>query len=342
MRLVLAIMVMLGHSPELIDGNRQREWLTCIFGTLSLGELAVDCFFLLSGYLIMKSWHDQPRPWPFLKKRLLRIYPGFIVASIICAVVVGPLGSLPSTYFEQFQGFDFFRGLVLLEMPAIPSVFEGTKYSVVNGAMWTISKEFECYLFVLVAGVAGVLRVRHFCLVLTLISFALLAWFRLVNEPVIDLRLASCFLSGACYYTYRDRIRLTGVLAVDAAAATVLFMFSWRAAEIVLISVGAYAMFFAAHKRSSLLSRFNRLPDVSYGVYLYGWPIQKLLLWSHPAMPPWMLFALATPAALIMGIGSWYCVEKPALRFKGRRTGLDKQNRDLEPAAEPATRIKPT
>lgn len=316
-RLVLALLVIFGHAPELIDGNRHREWLTAIFGTISFGELAVDGFFLLSGYLIMQSWDAQPQAWPFLKKRLLRIYPGFIIASLICAFVVGPLASDPSTYFSAFDGADFLRGLLLLDIPAVPPVFNGTPYSIVNGAMWTISREFMCYLFVLAAGATGLLRLRHFCLALTIAVLAALAWLKLKNVPVVDMRLASFFLSGACYYTYRDRIRYDGRAAAMLGVIAVAGMCSWRGAELALATVGGYVLLYAAAKRSALLSQFNRLPDVSYGVYLYGWPIQKLLLWHMPSMSPWELFALTAPAAILAGTISWHLIEKPALRFKG-------------------------
>lgn len=317
LRLVLAFLVIFGHSPELIDGNRSREWLTRIFGTVSCGELAVDGFFLLSGYLIMQSWDNQPQVWQFLKKRLLRIYPGFVAASLICAFIVGPMASDPTQYFKTFRLSDFINGMALLNIPAVPPVFDGTPYANINGSMWTISREFACYLFVLFAGVTGALRQRYFCLGLTAVVFVVLTWFKLKNIPVVDMRLISFFLSGACYYAYRDRIRFDGRFAAAALAITLIGLCSWRGADLMLTTVGGYALLYAAGKRSVLLSQFNRLPDVSYGVYLYGWPIQKLLLWHDPAMSPWELFIAAGLGSLAAGTASWYLIEKPALHFKG-------------------------
>jgi peptidoglycan/LPS O-acetylase OafA/YrhL len=316
-RIILALLVILGHSPEIIDGDRHRELLTRVFSSLSFGELAVDGFFLLSGYLIMQSWDAQPLAWPFLKKRLLRIYPGFIVAAAVCALVVGPLGATSAKYFASFETSEFIKSVLLLQIPAVPAVFEGQPYPNINGAMWTISREFCCYLLVLALGASGVLRVRHFWLGLTAVVFAAIVALKLTNVPILDLRLASFFLSGGCYYIYRDRIPMKGVAAVAAATVATLFMFSWRASELVLASIGGYALLYVASKRSALLSNFNRLPDVSYGVYLYGWPIQKLLFWHEPSMSPWALFAISASLAILAGTVSWYLIEKPALRFKG-------------------------
>jgi len=161
LRLIFALLVLLSHAPELRDGNRSREILTSIFNTLSFGEFAVDGFFLLSGYLILKSWMSQPAVWPFLKKRVLRIYPGFVAASLICAFVIGPIVAEPAGYFSRLWLPGFVRGMATLSEPVVPAIFTGTPYPGVNGSMWTISLEFACYMSVLLLGVLGALRTRR-------------------------------------------------------------------------------------------------------------------------------------------------------------------------------------
>src|SRR5579863_1616176 len=80
LRLLFAALVILSHSSELIDGNRSREILTRIFGTMSFAQLAVDSFFLISGYLITRSWILSESNSEYLIKRVMRIYPGYLVA----------------------------------------------------------------------------------------------------------------------------------------------------------------------------------------------------------------------------------------------------------------------
>lgn len=318
-RLLLALLVLLSHAPELIDGNRSREILTRMFGSLSFGELAVDGFFLLSGYLIMQSWQSQPQAWPFLKKRLLRIYPGFAIATLVCAFAVGPFAAEPETYFNGLNVAALFTNMVFLQKPAVPEVFAGLPYADINGSMWTISAEFTCYLSVLILGVAGALVRRRVWLTVAVLVVVVGATARLSGETIPGMRLAMLFLSGGTYYLYRDKIRMHGGIAAGAAALVVLCMFSWRLSELAVTTLGGYALIYAASKRSVLLSQFNRLPDVSYGVYLYGWPIQKLLIWTIPTISPWSLFALSASCALVAGTISWYLIEEPALRFKGPR-----------------------
>lgn len=322
LRLVLASLVIIGHSPDLVIGSDSGEPSTMMLGAISLGELAVDGFFLLSGYLILQSWHSQPNAWSFLKKRVLRIYPGYLAAGLICAFLVGPLGASPSQYFASMDFGALLGSLLLLQVPAVPEVFSGQPNPGINGSMWTISREFMCYLLVLALGVVGALRVRHFWLGLTAAVLAALVFLKLSYLPSHGLRLWSFFLAGGCYYLYRERVCYDWRLALILASINAICLLSWRLSELALATVGGYVLFYLAGKRFHVLSGFNRFPDVSYGVYLYGWPIQKLLVWYFPTLSHWELSVLALMAALLVGTGSWYLIEKPALRFKEAATGL--------------------
>ena len=332
MRLVLALLVLFSHAPEIIDGNRSREILSRIFGSMSFGELAVDGFFLLSGYLIVQSWASQPHPWAFLKKRLLRIYPGFLVATLVCAFAVGPLAAEPASYFDALDMQALVVNMLFLQKPAVPEVFAGLHHEGINNAMWSISAEFLCYLSVLALGVVGSLGRRREWLVLAALVFTIGAAARLGNVAVPGIRLAMLFLNGGVFYLYRDRIRMDGRIALGAVAIVVLCMFSWCLSELAVTSIGGYALIYVASKRSAFLSQFNRLPDVSYGTYLYGWPIQKLIVWYIPTISPWSLFALSALCALLAGTISWYLIEEPALRFKGPRIHIAEAS--VTPAAQ--------
>lgn len=100
------------------------------------------------------------------------------------------------------------------------------------------------------------------------------------------------------------------------AGVALLGMFSGTFAELALATAGAYVLFWFGRLKIPALLRFNRLPDVSYGVYLYAWPVQKLIIEAWPAVSPWALLPATVAASVCLGALSWYAVEKPFLRLK--------------------------
>lgn len=326
LRLVLALSVILSHSPQLIDGDASREPITRLVGFTSLGKLAVECFFLLSGYLIVQSWKQSPQAWTFLKKRILRIYPGFIVASVFCAFAVGPLGSQPKEYFANFWYGGFLKSVIFLHIPEIPPVFQGQPYPSVNGSMWSISLEFVCYAMVLALGSLGIVRKKILWLCATAVFYTLALYATFgpslpddghlfsLNSPFF--RLAAFFFIGGSFYLYREVIRYKSALAFASALMVLIGVFIMKIHYLAFAVAGAYLLFFLAFAHIGSLKKFERLPDVSYGVYLYGWPVQKLILWYFPATTPWMLFLQASLVSLLLGAASWYMVEKPFMRLK--------------------------
>ena len=340
LRLVLASLVIVSHSSELVDGDRHREVLTRLFHQLSFGELAVDGFFLVSGFLIVQSWHRQPRLTDFLKKRVLRIYPGFVVAYLFSGLIVGPLGSNARAYFHDFHVFRFIFAMVCLRIPAVPETFAGLHFPAVNAALWTISHEFRCYLLVPLLGWLGLVKHRFGWLAFSLIVLGCatagvrlpfpfmkgLLWLNLLAvEPSATFRLLALFCMGGSFYLFRREVTFRARWALVASLVLVPCLFFRWSAELALATVGAYALFWFAFARLRVLRFFQSHSDVSYGVYLYGWPTQTLLIWYFPRASPWALCPAALAVCLGLGLLSWHGVELPFLRLKPRHDPRDVQ-----------------
>jgi peptidoglycan/LPS O-acetylase OafA/YrhL len=132
MRLAFAILVLVSHAPELADGNRNREILTRIFGGLSFGEFAVDGFFVISGALITASWLNATSWRDYLWRRVVRIYPGFVVAFAVCLLIVAPLGG--GTWPPLSDVGHHLVSVLRLHGPGGGGAFQGQPVPDLNGA----------------------------------------------------------------------------------------------------------------------------------------------------------------------------------------------------------------
>jgi peptidoglycan/LPS O-acetylase OafA/YrhL len=327
-RLLAASMVIVSHSAELINGNRFNEPLSRLFGTLSFGELGVDIFFLVSGYLITKSYlSSQHRD--YFAKRVNRIYPGYLAAYVVSLLVVGPLAGivLSSLGFGDYVKIIFHA--TWLDMPRLEGAFATQHYHFLNGPMWTISYEFRCYLLVMLAGAFGFYKKRAIPVCLTVILLLLhlavtsdvnpasTGFFILKTVLTGDLvqliRFAFIFSSGALFFLFRDKIKYTGSGAFLCILSLVVFMFSDKLAEPAICSFGAYALFYFAFEARRF--NINRDYDISYGVYLYAWPLAALILLYHPTITQGYLSVFTFVLAVVAGVISWYAIEKPATRL---------------------------
>ena len=326
LRLLLASLVLLSHAPELIDGNRGRELFTLLTHQMSFGELAVDGFFVISGFLVTKSWVQKPGLLAFLDKRVRRIYPGFIVSCILSALVVGPLAAASSAYFSQFNYYELLMTTLRLQVPLTPPVFPGHSYAFVNGSLWTISYEALCYLIVAAFGLLGMFRRRALWPLFLAGCFAIwvnlnttlflhpLSAFLAANSFPEVFRFLSYFFAGTCFYLFHSKIRYFKFGAAIAAVALYLSVTDATWFQLTLMACGSYLLFAFAFAQIPVLKSFQKAPDISYGVYLYGWPTQKLLIQFIPGISPWILFPASLLICCGLGLLSWHLVEKHFMR----------------------------
>ena len=166
LRFLLACVVIHSHSFMLTGheyASLRQKLIHLQFGG---GGYAVDFFFMLSGFLVANSWLHSRGLGDYLKRRTLRIYPGFIVCLAFCVFVAGPLGGADlKTYFANPQTWSFFAPLILGPLGVLPGVFTDAPWrGVVNVPLWTIRFEFLCYLLLAAIGMAGLLRRRRLVL----------------------------------------------------------------------------------------------------------------------------------------------------------------------------------
>jgi peptidoglycan/LPS O-acetylase OafA/YrhL len=334
LRLALAVLVIFSHSFPLAAGSEIREPLRMLTrGQMTCGALAVDLFFIMSGFLITASAERSSSILSFLKKRVQRIYPAFVVSALIMLLVVAPLAGAKYDSSAIVRLGDFLLQTLRLREFHYTSAFAANPYpNAINGSVWSIQYEFWCYIGVALLPSVGLLRKRAAVLTLFLVSVAVSVAFQvkgwvlggkflgvLLGSPQLWARLLPLYLAGVVFYLYRDRIRLTAVgctAAVAALSAACWISSGWTA---LFPFAGTYIVFAIAFARWLPLQNAGRFGDFSYGTYLYAFPIEQLLVqaFGH-TLTPTLLFLCATPCTLAAAVLSWYGVERHLLR-RGRR-----------------------
>jgi peptidoglycan/LPS O-acetylase OafA/YrhL len=140
-----------------------------------------------------------------------------------------------------------------------------------------------------------------------------------LTNPIIHL--LSFFFAGGCFYLYRDEINFDSKIALIFSVLLFACLFNTALAELALLFLGGYLLIYFAFSAIPLLSRFQTAPDISYGIYLYGWPVQMLLIWYIGGITPIGVFFLAMAICFLLGLVSWYSIEKPFLKLKKLKSG---------------------
>lgn len=324
LRLFLSISVLAWHSAGIVYGRDQSFFLAgSPLGYLTF--LILPMFFALSGFLVASSLVRSRTLIEFLGLRILRLVPALAVEICLSALVLGPIMTSFNTqsYFTDYEFVSYFLNIVGLIHFQLPGVFLSNPIpSIVNGSLWTVPFELECYIAL---AALWVLRLRGSgpAALVALVLWSGLLGTRLLMgayEPIgpdaLNGRLlVAYFLAGVCLYQYRYRIPSDVRLFVVAFAVS-LVMIKSKSAILLSPLFVAYATAYVG------LLRPKKLPlifsgDYSYGIYLYAFPIQQTVYALVPQSHGWVphfLLSLAATAAL--AAFSWHTIEKPLLRLK--------------------------
>jgi peptidoglycan/LPS O-acetylase OafA/YrhL len=336
LRLVAAMMVLISHSFALATGTITAEPWHEHLG-ITPGSLAVDIFFIASGFLVTGSLCARGNVPQFLLARFLRIYPGLAVAVLSTTLVLG-LFFCTLSFGEFLAQRDTWRYVVrniLLVLPdgifvwKLPGVFEDhISGNAVNGSLWTLTSEVRLYVILCLAwlaiGFLGGAQRRLIGLVALALAIAGFAWhFGTRGDGVLTMepRLLAFFFSGSVMYVWRNTIPASWTLFTALLALTLFSAWDREVFGVVWLFTLPYLVLFFALVPAGPIRGFNRIGDYSYGVYIYAFPVQKILVDLNPGITPWALMPASAAVTLVLAVASWYGVEEPALRLKERGWG---------------------
>jgi peptidoglycan/LPS O-acetylase OafA/YrhL len=291
------------------------------------GFLAVGGFFVLSGFLITRSYETVGNIGRFVWHRFLRIFPGFWVCLVVTAFGLAPLaffyehGTVRGYLAQVPAPWSYVASNLLLgiNQQHIGSVLTHVPSPLdLNLSLWTLNPEFFCYLCIAALGVAGVLRrapaIVATIALLLLVVYTMLLW-RYGDIILIEVEaLFVYFAFGSYAYLIRNRLPMSPWIAALCGAA-LLGTITTRAFTFVAIPCIAYLTLFGAMRLP--FRNFDRRMDLSYGLYIYAFPIQQLLaLYGLNAVgfTPYFLGALAITCAF--AATSWFTIERPSLSLK--------------------------
>ncbi|WP_298206867.1 acyltransferase [Ferrovum sp.] len=335
-RFIAAISVLFSHSFPLATGTGSTEPFRVQLN-MTIGSIAVDIFFLTSGFLVTSSLLLRREAISFLCARALRIFPGLWAMLLLSVVLYGSIATkLPlATYLTSPAVFQYLMKcstLVTGVSYSIPGVFEDNPFgSVFNGSLWTLPFELGMYGILLTTWVSinlldGWLKLFRIAIAsFSLLSglYLLLGYFHHGLPSVFELHdtyklpsLFYMFFSGGAFFVLRNRISLKASLFWTCFLALIASTQNRHAFFMVYLLTLPYLLFYIAYVPGGKIRVFNRLGDYSYGVYIYAFPVEQALVSSFDGISSLALGLMSAPITLLLAALSWHLVEKRSLEAK--------------------------
>lgn len=315
LRLILATLVVWSHAYPL-TGN--HEPLAVLTGIVSVGAIAVIMFFFISGFLVTMSWHKLQSPAAFIIHRVFRIWPALILA-LLFGIAVALLVSVGDTTETLKSSWYYFIGNLPLVNGIhfqIHGAFQNHPNTSINGSLWTLEWEVFCYLTLLLAAISGALSTPQIAKAISVL--VMLALFTIAQLDISVFRgsadiamMLFCFSLGTLsYYLYSE----LGGRSLWKLYFFIAFLFALFGSVFMPL-----AYIFAAAGIVALISFDNILKpgdmkfDLSYGVYIFAFPIQQFMVYLLPNQSPLMNFLVTMPVLLVIAYLSWTFIEKPSI-----------------------------
>lgn len=321
LRFALAGIVVLFHVHVL----SRSESLAFLSRFLS-PDIAVKGFFVVSGYLILRSWDGSKGLTDYASKRIRRVYPGYAAVVLGCALLGTLVSALPAGQYFSWQWLRYITAnLLFLNFlaPTLPGVFVQNPEATVNGALWTL--KIEVMFYAIVPLLAWLIR-RYGAVTITVTIYVLSVAYSLTmlhlaetsGRSILSILAhqlpgqLSFFMSGALLYYKEPSIRRWLPVAAPASVALLALHHPLIDATLRPFLLGITVIYFAIG--FPYLGNFGRFGDFSYGIYIIHFPVlQWLVSQGWFGVAPLGTLLVACAVILALAIVSWHLVERPFL-----------------------------
>lgn len=307
LKFIAACLVIYSHSFALSLGRGNLDYLDTISkGSLSFGGFAVAIFFFSSGFFITKSIKKRGEN-NYLKTRVARIFPPLVVTVALTIIVCGQFFSCLSFYDFIFnkQTLLFCLNMILIPIHMLPGVFSNNIYgSYINGALWTLPVEFACYIAIYVLYKLSWLNEDKYKFIS---AFIFLSYFCLtfIKLPIFEILLrysqpAYVFFMGSCFYLFRNKIKISFKMLIISILCFLLLVIIGYG-KIATVFCLPYILIYYSFYCKQCNNKIARVGDISYEIYLVGFPIQQMVVSLFGGnMDPRINLLYSLPIAIII------------------------------------------
>lgn len=313
-KFIAALFVIISHAYPLCKGAEYNDILSDLSrNSIAFGSLAVAIFFMSSGFFVTKSLLKSKDSKKYLHNRFIRIFPPLWFTLIVCILVCGLFFSTYSLgkYFLSSDFFKYCLNFILIPIHNLPGVFMNNIYpGVINGPLWTLPIEFVCYLVLLLAYKLNLVNKKSYKYVALLVIVAFVG----INLIPLSIKgyIQPCFLFfwGSFYWIYRDKITMNNTYFLISLVAFVLLIVLGYGQVASFLFV-PYLTLYIAFCLPQCNNRLASLGNISYDIYLCGWPIQQMVISLFGgSMLVGMNILISIPLSILVGYITYSLVEK--------------------------------
>jgi Predicted acyltransferases len=328
LRLIFASFVIVTHSYPL-SGIRESDFLYQISnGQVSFSDIGVKGFFVISGFLIFQSLQRSDNILEYYWKRFLRLFPALFIVLLLTVILVPFVYKSSTPIFQNKSLLTYIpRNLILYRTQlAITGVFETNRYkSVINGSLWTISYEFTMYIILSVLILfknkkiitKSILFVFFiFLLILNIFFFEkfkeygyLLNYGKLLDLSVFFI--AGALLAAVDIEKMKRKKELLILISILVIASIYYCFYNY----LKYLSIPIFILVLGLTPFSFIHNIGNKIGDLSYGIYIYGFPVQQTLMYYF-RLNYLELMIYSMVVSCFFAYFSWHFIEKNALKLK--------------------------
>lgn len=330
LRLVFALLVVIAHSYPISGNSVTNQWISQVTNNqIELSNIGLNGFFIISGFLIFQSLERSKTIISYFWKRMLRLFPALLFVLVFTLILAPIVYESNTPYFKNEDVFTYLpRNLFLYHLQYnIVGVFDNNPYpSAINGSLWTICYEFTLYLLL---GILFFIKNQTVRSILLAIAFVFMFFsynflmerygtiYRFGMQTMHFFNLGTFFVAGALLAVAKlEKLKnkpLAFVLVLLVIIVALKFNF-YNAVKHIILTLSILLFGLIA---LNPIHKVNVIGDLSYGIYIYSFPIQQTLI-HYFKLNTTSLILCSVFLSILFGYLSWHLIEKRMLAFKNK------------------------